>query len=202
MYQDSAPYQLLVDHLASASDSKQTFANVSTIECPSKPSDYTCPQLLNVSKDDLAKKICEYDTVLTGIISLIPDTDKAQTRCGAMKIDKPLVKSDDDATELTDKMAVVLGKDCQLKSISDKEANKEEQIHMLVKASLPSSTKFILADGANMDLLSGSLIKRDEIASILKQCPKVAATTTATTTAAAAAAASGAGAAAAAAASD
>lgn len=196
---EAAPYLILVDHLAAASDYKETtFANVSTIECPSKPSDYTCPKVLNgLNKEQLKAKLCEYDTILTGSATLIPDTGKAQTRCGAMKMEKPIFKNAEDQTELSNKMAVVFGRDCELKSIVEKEigtgtaANTttaatntssssnnnytatEQLFHMLVKASsIPSSTKFILADGANMDLLSGSVISRDEIVSIMKQCPK------------------------------
>lgn len=168
---DAAPYQLLVDHLAAAASEKDVaFANVSSIECPSKPSDYTCPQILTATKEELKKKLCDYETILTGSISLVPDTDKAQTRCGAMRIEKPTFKSDEDTTELTNKMAVVFGKDCKLKSLVEA-GNEEPTVHMLIKSSIPSSTKFILADGAQMDLLSASLITRDEIASILKQCP-------------------------------
>lgn len=190
---EAAPYQLLVDHLAAAaSDAKETtFSNVSTIECPAKPSDYTCPKVLtNLSKEELKKKICEYDTVLTGGLNLIPDTDKAQTRCGAMKLEKVLAKSDEDAVELANKMAIVMGKDCEIQKLlaSEQQAGKIsgasneqqqqqqlDQIHMLIKASIPTSTKFILADGANMDLLSASVISKDELASFMKQCPKVAA---------------------------
>lgn len=163
---------MLVDHFAAASEKEATFANVSSIECPSKPSDYVCPQILNTNKEELKKKLCDYETVLTGQVSLVPDTDKAQTRCGAMRIEKPLFKNDEDSTELTNKLAVVFGKDCQVKSIVDGAKAGEPQVHMLIKSMIPSSTKFILADGANMDLLNANLISKDEIASILKQCPK------------------------------
>lgn len=173
---EAAPYQMLVDHLAAAASEKEvTFANVSSIECPSKPSDYTCPQVLNIKdKEELKKKLCDYETIITGMISLVPDTEKAQTRCGAMKIEKPVFKNDEDSTELTSKMAVVLGKDCQIESILEGAKVGQPQVHMLIKSSIPSNTKFILADGANMDLLNANLITKDEIASILKQCPKAA----------------------------
>lgn len=176
---DAAPYSLLVDHLAAATDAKETtFANISTIECPSKPSDYTCPRVLTLTKEELKKKICEnYETVVSGSVALIPETEKAQTRCGTMRIAKPVFKDDEDSVELTNKMAVVFGKDCDLKSIIDKENTNEtnksqQQFHILIKASIPSDTKFILADGANMDLVSSSIVTRDEIAAMLKQCPK------------------------------
>lgn len=167
---EAAPYQLLVDHLsAAASENKEIFTNVSSIECPAKPSDYTCPQMLKFSKEELKKKICDYETVLSGMISLVPDTEKAQTRCGAMKIDRQNVKNDDDITELPDKMAIVMGKDCQYDS--SKVANND-QVFMFVKTAIPSGTKFILADGTNIDLLSSQEITNDEIANLMKQCPK------------------------------
>lgn len=170
----------MVDHLAAASDSKQAYSNVS-IECPSKPSDYTCPRVLSLNKEELKKKLCDYETIMSGSLNLIPDTEKSQTRCGGMKIDKVSVKNDEDNVDLVKQMAVVIGKDCQLKSLFENNstttnknaAHQEEQFHMLVKTPIPSSTKLILADGANMDLLWASAISKDEIASILKQCPKV-----------------------------
>lgn len=138
--------------------------------------------MLSLTKEELKKKICEYETILTGSASMIPDSDKAQTRCGVMRIDKPLFKNDEDQVELTDKMAVVFGKDCQLKSILDTAAanatiDKDQkqllqQFHMLIKASIPSKTSFVLSDGANMDVVSTSVISKEEIASLLKQCPK------------------------------
>jgi len=177
---------MLVDHFASATEAKETtFANISSIECPAKPSDYRCPQLLSLTKEQLSKKICEYETVLTGSASLIPDTEKAQTRCGSMNVDGTSFKNEEDIVEVYRKIAIVFGKDCQSKSILEKEnamnrvgdgkqkQDSNEKFHLLIKASIPASTKFVLADGANMDLLSASVISREEIDSILKQCPKV-----------------------------
>ena len=155
------------------------------IECPSKPTDYTCPQVLSMNKEQLKKELCKYETILSGSVSLIPDTEKAQTTCGAMKIaDKPIVRSDEDASELTNKMAVVFGKECQqLKQVLGNTAGTrlqtaaaysapEQQIHVLVKAPIPSNTKFMLVEGSAMDLLSGSAISKDELAAIMKSCPK------------------------------
>lgn len=168
-----APYALLVDHLASASsENKEVFTNVSAIECPAKPSDYACPQMLTLTKDQLKAKICDYETILTGSMSLVPDTDKAQTRCGAFKITKQDNKNEDEAAELQDKMAVIVGKDCQLKSILSGSATGQDQVYMLVKSTIPSGTRFAVLDGANMDLMSAQSVSKDDISSLLKQCPK------------------------------
>lgn len=164
---------MLVDHLAAAaSENKDVFTNVSSIECPTKPSDYTCPQLLSLTKDQLKAKICEYETVLTGSMSLLPDTEKAQTRCGAFKIVKQENKSDDEATAVQDKLAVIVGKDCQLKTIFDNTKAGQDQVYMFIKSSIPSGTKFAVIDGTNMDLMSAQSISKEDIASLLKQCPK------------------------------
>lgn len=169
---EAAPYQLLVDHLAAAaSENKEIFTNVSSIECPLKPSDYTCPQVLNLGKEELKKKLCDYETVVSGVLSLVPNTEKAQTRCGAMKIVKQDAKNEDEMTDLPEKMAVVFGKDCQLKPIVDGEA-VSDQVYMLVKTTIPSGTKFILVDGANIDMLSSQAISKEEMAAVMKSCPK------------------------------
>lgn len=161
-----------MDHLAAAaSDSKEIFTNVSSIECPPKPTDYTCPQMLNLNKEELKKKLCEYETVLTGVMSLVPCTEKAQTRCGAFKIAKQDVKNEDEMTELPEKMAVVMGKECQLKSILDGQINND-QVYMLVKTAIPSGTKYIVVDGANIDLLNSQSITKEELSGVMKQCPK------------------------------
>lgn len=170
---EAAPYQLLVDHLAAAaSDIKEIFTNVSTIECPPKPSDYTCPQMLD--KEELKKKICDYETVLTGEINLVPSTEKAQTRCGALKVIKQEAKNDDETTDLQEKLAIVFGKDCKLPEVletGNKTTNATE-MHVLVKTAIPSGTKFILADGMNINLISSQVISKDEISTLLKQCQK------------------------------
>lgn len=162
---------MLVDHLASASESKEVFTNISSIECPPKPSDYVCPQMLTLNKEELSKKICDYETVLTGLTSFVPDTTKAQTRCGAMKLVQQDVKSEEEAVKMADKLAIVLGKDCQLKSVYEGQ-NNNDLVYMLVKTAIPSGTKFILVDGANIDMLSSSAISKEEISSLMKKCPK------------------------------
>lgn len=160
---------MLVDHLAAAAT--ETFTNVSGIECPPQPSAYTCPQMLNLSKEELKKKICDYENVLTGIVSLVPDTEKAQTRCGAMKI----IKSDGKSAvaDLPEKMAIVLGKNCQLKTIMDNNAQQatKDQVYVLTKTAMPPGTKFILANGSDVDMLSSQAIPNEEISALLKQCP-------------------------------
>lgn len=170
-HQEAAPYQLLVDHLAAASDIKEIFTNVSNIECPTKPTDYTCPQMLKLGKEELKKKLCEYETVLTGQFAFVPDTEKAQTQCGAMKVLKQEAKNADETSDLAEKLAVVLGKDCQLKSIMDGKENNDT-VYMLTKTAIPSATKFILMDGSSIDLLSSQAINKEELSQLLKQCPK------------------------------
>lgn len=173
-YEAPYSYSSLVDHFASASETKETYANSTNVECPAKPSGYTCPKLLNVSKEELKSKICDYESVLNGVISFVADTDKAKTRCGSLKVNKQLVKCEEDAgyTSEGKKLAIVLGKECQLKSITDRSSGNDE-IYMLTKNALPSGTTHIVADGANVDLMSSQAISKEEISSLLKQCPKV-----------------------------
>lgn len=167
-----APYSLLVDHLAAAaSENKGVFTNVSAIECPAKPSDYTCPQMLNLNKEQLKAKICDYETILTGSLSLLPDTDKAQTRCGSFRVIKQDNKNEDEAVKLQEKLAVIVGKQCQLKPIFEN-ANGQDQVFMLIKSAPPSGTKFAVMDDDSMHLMSSQAVSKEELASMLKQCPK------------------------------
>lgn len=190
--QHDAPYQLLVDHLAAAaSDIKEVLVNASSIECPAKPADYTCPQMLTINKEEMKKKICEYETVIAGQMALVPETEKAQTRCGAMKVLQQNVKSDDDQTSIAENLAIVLGKDCQchkqITSINQK-TQQPEQVFLLIKSVVPTNVKYIVADGANMDLMSSQQISKEEISAMIKSCPantNAGKTTTATAAAAA-----------------
>lgn len=158
---------MLVDHLSASAS--ETFTNVSSIECPPQPNPYTCPQMLNLSKEELKQKLCDYENVITGIVSFVPDTEKAQTRCGAMRI----IKSDGKSAvaDLPEKMAIVLGKECQLKTIMESQQVTKDQVYILTKTSIPAGTKFILADGVNVDMLSAQSIQKEEISAILKSCP-------------------------------
>lgn len=160
---------MLVDHLAAGST--EVFSNVSAIECPAKPTDFTCPQMLNLNKDELKKKLCEYETVLSGVMTFVPETEKAQTRCGAFKITKQDAKNEDEVTDLPEKMAVVLGKDCQLNKIMDGQVNND-QVYMLLKTVVSSGTKYIVIDGSNVDLLNSQAIKKEELTQLMKECPK------------------------------
>jgi hypothetical protein len=170
---------MLVDHLAAAaSDKDYSFANT-TIKCPPKPNDYTCPKVLDSkNKEEVKKQLCQYETVLTGTITLLPDNEQSDTRCGPMKIEKPAVfKSDEDNTEMTDKMAVVFGKGCQLKQLYESQTGQkldssEPRVHVLVKSPIPSGTKYVVVDGSNMDLMNAAFITKDEIMSAFKACPK------------------------------
>lgn len=166
---EAAPYQLLVDHLAAASEGKEVFTNVSTIECPVKPTDYTCPQMFTLNKEELKQKLCDYESVITGSISFVPETDKAQTRCGAMKVIKQDAKNDDEATDLPDKLAFVIGKDCKINSIMN---GSDDQVYVMLKTDFPSGTKLIVADSSNIDLLSSSVVSKEELATLMKSCPK------------------------------
>lgn len=163
--------------MAAASDKEVTFTNTS-IKCPPKPSDYTCPKVLQLKdKEEIKKELCKYETVLSGSISLLPDNEQSDTRCGPMKMDKPIFKNEDEKTELTNKMAVVFGKGCQLKQLYESQTGQkldssEPRVHVLVKTPIPSGTKFMVVDGQNMDLLNASLITKEEIAAAFKQCPK------------------------------
>lgn len=159
----------MVDHLAAASDMKEIFTNVSTIECPSKPSDYYCPKML--TKEELKKNICQYETVLTGEVNLVPDTEKAQTRCGAMRLLKQDAKNEDAHIEMPEKLAIVFGKDCKLPEVYESKKNASSELLMLIKTSVPHGTKFILADGTNIDLVSAEGVSKEEISGLLKKCP-------------------------------
>lgn len=170
---ESAPYQLLVDHLAAAaSENKEIFANISSIQCPAKPTDYTCPQVLSMEKEELKKKLCDYETILTGVMSLVPDSQKATTHCGAFNILKQDAKNADEVAQLSERIALVLGKDCQLKSVLEQQQNENNPVFILVKTGVPTGTKFIVADGSNIDLLSSQSIDKDELSSLMQQCPK------------------------------
>lgn len=169
---EAAPYQLLVDHLAAASDIKEILSNVSTIECPPKPSDYTCPKIL--TKEELHKNICQYETVLTSELNLVPETEKAQTRCGAMKLMKQDAKNEDERIELPEKLAVVFGKDCKLPELFESKKDGVSEFFVLIKTSVPHGTKFILADGTNIDLVSTQGISKEEISGLLKKCSATA----------------------------
>lgn len=165
----------MVDHFSAASEKSEIFTNASSIECPTKPSDYTCPKVLELTKDELKKKICDYENVLTGVLTLVPETEKAETRCGAFKLIKQDVKSADDVIELPEKLAVVLGKECAVKKLfeaSKKDGEQQDQILVLIKSAIPSGTKFMLLDGTDVDLASASIISKEEIPEIMKQCPK------------------------------
>lgn len=126
--------------------------------------------MLNLNKEELKKKLCDYENVLTGLINFVPDTEKSQTRCGSMKI----LKSDGKNTvaDLPEKMAIVLGKDCQYKSIMENvQSTNRDQVFLLTKNNVPAGTKLIIADGANIDMLSSQAIQKEEIAALMKSCP-------------------------------
>lgn len=169
---------MLVDHLAAASDKDASYTNT-TIKCPPKPSDYTCPKVLDTkNKEEFKKQLCQYDTVLTGTITLLPDNEQSDTRCGPMKVEKPaLFKNEEDNTEMAEKMAVVFAKGCQLKQLYENQPGQkvdssEPRVHVLFKSPMQSGTKFVVVDGSNMDLISAGLITKEEIVSALKSCPK------------------------------
>lgn len=167
---EAAPYQLLVDHLsAAATETKEIFVN-SSVECPAKPSDYVCPQILKLTKDELKAKICEYDSVLVGGLKFKQDEDKFQTRCGALDLVKHIARVEEEAPEVSQRTAVVLGKSCP--GLEDIYSGKTEQVHMLIKTPIPSGVKFILVDGTNVSLLDSSLFKQEELVELMKQCPK------------------------------
>lgn len=151
----------MVDHLAAASE---TYTNVSSIECPAKPTNYTCPKVLTLNKEELKKKICDYESVLSGSITFVPDNEKSETRCGSMKAIKQDTKPDVECPELPEKVAVVMGKDCP--------AITNDTIYMLLKTPMKIGTKFIIADGSEIELLNSQSITKEEIAGFIKQCPK------------------------------
>lgn len=158
---DSAPYQLLVDHLSAASE---TSTNVSSIECPAKPTNYTCPKVLTLTKEELTKKICDYESILSGSVTFIPDNEKSTTRCGSMKVIKHDAKQDVEVPELPEKVALVMGKECP--------AVTNDTMYMLLKTPMQIGTKFIIADDSQIDLLNAQSITKEEIAGLIKQCPK------------------------------
>lgn len=171
MIQEVPPY--LVDHLAAASENKESSpSNVTNLECPAKPSDYQCPQVITSDKEELKKKICEYETVLSGTIVLYPDNEKAQSHCGAFNLNKQYVKCEEDRVDLPEHLAVVIGKGCPpLKPIIES-SGTNETVHLLVKTVLQSGTKFILVDGANIDLIDSKQVSPTDIAGFIEQCPK------------------------------
>jgi len=95
-----------------------------------------------------------------------------------MKIDKPAVfKSDEDSTEMADKIAVVFGKGCQLKQLYENQTGQklessEPRVHLLFKSPVSSDVKYVVVGGQNIDVVSASYITKEEIVSALKSCPK------------------------------
>lgn len=168
-----SPYQLLVDHLAAAASESTgvVAANMTQFECPAKMADYTCPKLISLSKEELKAKICDYESIITGKLNLVKDKDTAQTNCGGFRLEKQVAKCNEDITELPEQIAVVFGKGCQLEPIVDA-SSKNETVHLLIKNTIPSGSKFMLLDGANMDLIDSKIVAQDEIAKLLEQCPK------------------------------
>lgn len=104
-------------------------------------------------------------------MTFVPDTDKAETHCGALKVSKQEAKAEEAVVDLPEKLAVVLGKGCNLKSIMEASVSKD-QVYVLAKKSIPAGTKLIIADGVNIDLLNSQALQKEELSSLLKQCPK------------------------------
>lgn len=165
-----------------AAASEATFN--STIECPAKPTNYTCPKTLNLSKEELKNQICNYDSIITGTISLVPDSDKSQTRCGSLKVVKQESRgTGESGSDLPEKVAVVLAKECQVRGILDsttttvattsttKDATQSDTVYLLIKKTVSPGAKYLLIDGNEMDLLSSQIISKEEISGLMKQCP-------------------------------
>lgn len=170
---DAAPYQLLVDHIAAASEGKLN----TSIECPPKPQDYTCPIALeSQSKEELKKKVCEYDNIIVGRVELTPEAEKATTRCGSMKVSDLQARQGGESSELPQNVAVLVGKDCPaaklVTSVDQRQQQQQGQlVYVLVKGLVPSGTKLVVLDGASMALVPAQDLAKEDLLAMMKQCP-------------------------------
>lgn len=162
------PYQQLVDHLAAASETNATSASV---VCPPKAANYVCPRLLSV--EELKKSICQYETAINAQVNLVPDNEKSQNRCGALKNIKIEARNKDLVQGIDENTAAIVGKDCDAiqKFFAKNPQQSVVEVLMVSKINVPSGTKFIVADGSHVDLVSAQSISIGEIGALLKQCP-------------------------------